>query len=35
MLNELRFDADAIELQLAHLDKDHIRRTYNKAELMQ
>jgi len=35
MLNELRFDADAIELQLAHLDKDRIRRTYNKAELME
>lgn len=34
MLNELRFDADSIELQLAHLDKDRIRRTYNKAELM-
>ncbi len=33
-LNELRFDADAIEIQLAHLDKDRIRRTYNKAELL-
>lgn len=34
LLNELRFDSDAIELQLAHLDKDRIRRTYNKAELL-
>ncbi|BBP44559.1 tyrosine-type recombinase/integrase [Thiosulfativibrio zosterae] len=34
MLNELRFDADVIELQLAHLDKDRIRRTYNKADLL-
>jgi integrase len=33
-LNELSFGADAIELQLAHLDKDRIRRTYNKAELI-
>ena len=34
LLNELGFPADAVELQLAHLDKDRIRRTYNKAELM-
>lgn len=34
MLNELGFNPDAIEIQLAHLDKDRIRRTYNKAELM-
>lgn len=35
LLNELRFDSDVIELQLAHLDKDRIRRTYNKAELLE
>lgn len=34
LLNELRFDSDVVELQLAHLDKDRIRRIYNKAELM-
>ncbi|MEA3404889.1 MAG: tyrosine-type recombinase/integrase [Pseudomonadota bacterium] len=34
MLNEMGFNADVIEMQLAHLDKDRIRRTYNKAELM-
>jgi integrase len=34
MLNELGFNSDAVELQLAHLDKDRIRRTYNKSELM-
>lgn len=33
-LNEQSFNTDAIELQLAHLDKDRIRRTYNKAELL-
>jgi len=34
MLNELGFDADVIELQLAHINKDRIRATYNKAQLM-
>lgn len=34
MLNELGFNADAIELQLAHASKDRIRATYNKAELL-
>lgn len=34
MLNEMNFKPDAIELQLAHQDKDRIRATYNKAELM-
>lgn len=34
LLNELGYNSDAIELQLAHLDKDRIRRTYNKAELL-
>jgi integrase len=33
-LNELKYDADAIELQLAHQDADRVRRTYNKAELL-
>lgn len=33
-LNEQRYDRDAIELQLAHADKDRIRATYNKAELL-
>lgn len=32
MLNELGFDPDIIELQLAHINKDRIRATYNKAE---
>ena len=34
LLNELGFDADIIELQLAHINKDRIRATYNKAQLM-
>ncbi len=34
MLNELGYNADAIELQLAHASQDRIRATYNKAELM-
>ena len=34
LLNELVYNADAIELQLAHASKDRIRATYNKAELM-
>jgi integrase len=34
MLNELGYNADAIELQLAHASKDRIRATYNKAELL-
>ena len=34
LLNEMAFNPDAVELQLAHLDKDRIRRTYNKAELL-
>lgn len=33
-LNEMSFNADAIELQLAHVSSDRIRATYNKAELM-
>ncbi|MAY41900.1 MULTISPECIES: tyrosine-type recombinase/integrase [unclassified Neptuniibacter] len=34
MLNELGYNSDAIELQLAHASKDRIRATYNKAELL-
>jgi integrase len=33
-LNELGFNSDVIELQLAHASKDRIRATYNKAELL-
>lgn len=33
-LNELGYDADAIELQLAHINQDRVRATYNKAQLM-
>lgn len=33
-LNEMGFDPDVIELQLAHINKDRIRATYNKAQLM-
>ena len=33
-LNELGFDPDVIELQLAHVNKDRIRATYNKAQWM-
>jgi integrase len=35
LLNELGFDPDIIELQLAHINKDRIRATYNKAEWME
>ena len=34
MLNELGYEADIIELQLAHTNKDRIRATYNKAQWM-
>lgn len=33
-LNELGYEADVIELQLAHVNKDRVRATYNKAQLM-
>jgi len=33
-LNELGYDSDIIELQLAHINKDRIRATYNKAQLI-
>ena len=36
LLNELQlFSPDAIELQQAHVDKNTIRGTYNKAQYMQ
>jgi integrase len=34
LLNEMGYDSDVIELQLAHINKDRIRATYNKAQLM-
>ena len=34
LLNEFGFNADAVELQLAHASQDRIRATYNKAELL-
>jgi integrase len=34
LLNEMRYDPDVVELQLAHINKDRIRATYNKAQLM-
>ena len=34
LLNEMGYDSDVIELQLAHISKDRIRATYNKAQLM-
>jgi len=33
-LNEMGYNPDAVELQLAHASADRIRATYNKAELM-
>jgi integrase len=35
LLNELGYDPDVIELQLAHLNKERIRATYNKAQWME
>lgn len=35
LLNELGYDPDIIELQLAHINKDRIRATYNKAQWME
>lgn len=34
-LNEMGYSADAIELQLAHENRDRVRATYNKAKLME
>jgi integrase len=34
LLNEKGYDPDVIELQMAHINKDRIRATYNKAQLM-
>jgi integrase len=35
LMNELGYDADLIELQLAHTGGNKIRATYNKAEMLQ
>ncbi len=35
MLNEMGYDPDVIELQMAHMNKDRIRATYNKAQWME
>jgi integrase len=35
LLNELGYDPDVIELQLAHNNKDRVRATYNKAQMME
>jgi len=35
LLNEMGYPADAIELQLAHINKDRVRATYNKAQMME
>lgn len=35
LLNELGYEPDIIELQLAHINKDRIRATYNKAQWME
>jgi integrase len=35
MLNEMGYDPDVIELQMAHMSKDRIRATYNKAQWME
>ncbi|MBO1927881.1 tyrosine-type recombinase/integrase [Thiomicrorhabdus sp. 6S2-11] len=34
LLNEMGFNADLIEVQLSHLNKDTVRATYNKAEYL-
>jgi len=34
-LNELGFDPDLIEVQLAHMDKDRVRAIYNRAEYIE
>lgn len=34
ILNERRFDRDVIERQLAHVDKNKVRGTYNHAEYL-
>jgi integrase len=35
LLNERGYDADVIEIQMAHLNQDRIRATYNKAQWME
>ena len=34
-LNEMGFDPDVIEAQLAHVDKNRVRAIYNRAEYLQ
>jgi integrase len=34
-LNEQGFDGDVIEAALAHVDKNEVRRTYNRAEYLE
>jgi integrase len=34
-LNEQGFDADVIEAALAHVDKNEVRRAYNRAEYLE
>ena len=35
LLNEIGYDPDVIELQMAHMSRDRIRATYNKAQWME
>jgi len=35
LLNEMGYDPDVIELQMAHMSRDRIRATYNKAQWME
>ena len=35
ILNEQGFDADVIESALAHVDKNEVRRAYNRAEYLE
>jgi hypothetical protein len=35
LLNEMGYEADVIEIQMAHLNQDRIRATYNKAQWME
>ncbi len=34
MLNEQQWNRDAIELQLAHMERDEVRQSYNSAKLL-
>mgnify|MGYP003141634902 CR=1 FL=1 len=35
VLNEQAFDADVIEAALAHVDKNEVRRAYNRADYLE